>query len=216
MKWDPWLILLAVQVVLAVAWFGYRLKETVPGFWKTNDRFNSTADWTPGAPYRRPANLPRANSIYEPSLRVATAHLEEGEELEGFARGFFSPPRPRDWNRSFSTSASPLLLAATRQRLLLFEVSLLGGVEMWKNPNEVKVLAWCSIPLETIEYISPPKGGFTGTGRLRFGLVSGREYQMGFLSPMLNSEAMEQEQRLAAYLRVLAPRYPSAPVGRAA
>jgi hypothetical protein len=42
---------------------------------------------------------------------------------------------------------------------------------------------------------------------MRIGLLSGVEYQMGFNGPLFSPEGMRQEQRLAAYLRRLAPRY---------
>ena len=215
-NFDPLMIVVVAQVALALAWLAARLTTTIPGLWKTNERFNSTADWTPAALHEQPASLSRATSTYAPSLRIITLHLEQGETLEGFARGYFSPPRPRDWKPSISTLKCPLLIAVTSRRVLLFEVSMLDGAAAWTNPNELKVLGSCFIPLDAIQYLRPPKGGLMGTGRLRFGLVSGREYQMGFLSPLLNAEAMRQERRLAAYLREMAHRLPRSPVARVA
>jgi hypothetical protein len=43
---------------------------------------------------------------------------------------------------------------------------------------------------------------------VRFGLKSGREYKLMLYGPLLNPEAMRYEQRLAAYLRELGPRFP--------
>jgi hypothetical protein len=55
------------------------------------------------------------------------------------------------------------------------------------------------IGYDTIQYLSPPRPGPLGrSGRLRFGLTSGHEYQVGFLGPLFSDEGMRQEQRLAS------------------
>ncbi len=49
---------------------------------------------------------------------------------------------------------------------------------------------------------------------MRFGLEDGREYQFGFLGPLLDPEGMQQEQNLAEHFRRLAARIPSSRASR--
>ncbi len=198
-----------INALLALVWFGWRLARTVPGLWMTSEQFNATADWTRAGPHDQPPMSHAATTI-DSSLRIINVHLERGETLEGFARGFFSPPRPVDWNPTLSTLKCPLLIAVTPHRMMLFEVAMLDGAAAWTHPNALKVLRLCSIGYDAIEYLRPPKRGVLGTsGALRFGLRSGREYQMGFLGPLFSDEGMREEQRLAAHLRRIAPRFAS-------
>ena len=181
-------LLLIAAFVLAGRWVSSRL---------TSSRFNSTADWTP-APEHQPEMPPAGTPLHDHTRRIITPHLEAGETLEGFARGHFSPARPQDWKFGSGIEKMPLLIAATSRRILLFELTVLT------------VHRHRFIPHDAIEYMRPPKPGLFGTsGRLRFGLKSGVEYQMGFFGPLLSDEGMRQEQRLAAYLRGLAPQYAS-------
>jgi hypothetical protein len=39
---------IVVLVSLAFGWLVFRLAETIPGLWKTSERFNNTNDWIPG------------------------------------------------------------------------------------------------------------------------------------------------------------------------
>lgn len=77
------------------------------------------------------------------------------------------------------------------------------------------VLRLCVIGYDAIAYLRPPRPRILGQpGQMRFGLHSGREYQMDFWGPLLSDELMREEERLAAYLRELAPRF--APSSRVA
>ena len=122
--------------------------------------------------------------------------------MEGLTRAYFSPRHPKDgsfeeWLYSGGRGGVlPLMIAVTSRRIMLFKLV------------RVTLRRYCFIPLDDIEYLQPPKPALWGTsGPLRFGLKSGREYQLKFLGPLLNPEAMQYEQKLAAYLRELAPRY---------
>lgn len=200
-------IQLVVLVVLALGWLVIRLAKTLPGLWMTSERLNSTDDWTPGPERDAPIKWSMTNLV-ELGQRIVNAHLEPGETFEGFASGFFSPPRPVDWMPSMRRLKCPLLIAATSRRILLFELD--AGMT---------VTQFCFIGYDAIQYLSPPKPGLLGTsGRLRIGLTSGHEYQIGFLGPLFSEEGMRLEQRLAAHLRHIASRFPSsrAPEARAA
>ena len=181
-------ILLLAGIVLTGRWISGRL---------TSPRFNSTSGWTP-VPEYRPEMPPAGTPLFEHTRRIITPHLESGETLEGFARAYFSPARPQDWKLGSGIEKLPLVIAATSRRILLFELTVLT------------VHRYRFLPHDAIEYMRPPKPGFLGTsGRFRFGLKSGVEYQMGFLGPLFSEEGMREEQRLAAYLRGLAPRFAS-------
>ncbi len=197
-----WYFILAI-FALGCVFYAVLLARVVPGLWMTSARFNSTGDWVP-ASWRRSTPEPRA-TCYEGSLEIITSQLAEGETLEGSARGFFSPPRPRDWGPRVGIQKYPLLIAVTPRRIVLFELTL-----------RHTLARTCSIRYDAIQYLRPPKARLLGnSGRLAIGLVSGSEYQMGFLGPVLHEEAMRQEQRLAAYLRWIAPRLPSSRAPRA-
>lgn len=181
-------LLLLAAYVLARRWVSGRL---------TSSRFNSTSDWTP-VPEHRPEMPPAGTPLTDHTRRIITPHLETEETLEGFARAFFSPARPQDWKFGSGIEKLPLLIAATSRRILLFELTVLT------------VHRYRFIPHDALEYMRPPKPGLLGTsGPVRFGLKSGVEYQMRFFGPLFSDEGMREEQRLAAYLRRLAPRFAS-------
>jgi len=200
---DPFLLTLAcILAVLLVA----RLRALhAPGM-RNPGRFNSTAEWTPVSQEgqtRVPIGVPLTDWL----LGVIRPRLEGGETLEGFARGFFYPPRRQDYRIKVGLDKHPLLIAVTSRRMLLFEFG------RWT------VVRSCFIEYDAIQYLRPPKPGPMGTsGNLRFGLHSGAEYQVGFLGPLFSDELMQHEQRLAAYLRSLGPRFASstAPLSAAA
>jgi hypothetical protein len=172
----------------------------LPYMLKDKSRFNSTADWTAAPEVEQ--ETPTLTPLTPYDRELITSYLEAGETLEGFTRGFFVPARPVDWKLASGLEKLPLLVAATSRRMLLFEVTLLT------------VHRYCFIPYDEIEYLRPPKPGILGTsGRMRFGLKSGREYQMGFLGPLFSDEGMRQEQSMAAYFRFVAQRFalPPAP-----
>ena len=94
----------------------------------------------------------------------------------------------------------PLLVAVTSRRIILFEMGYRT------------VRRTCFIGYDAIRFLIPPKSGILGTsGKLRFGLMSGREYQIALFGPLLSDEGMRQEQRLAAHLHSIAPRFAPAP-----
>jgi hypothetical protein len=200
-------IQLVVVAVLVIGWLVFRLANSLPGLWMTSERFNSTEDWTLGPERDAPIKWSTTNLV-ELGQRIVNAHLEPGETLEGFASAFFSPPRRVDWMPSLRRLQCPLLIAATSRRILMFELD--AGMT---------VTRFRFIGYDNIQYLSPPKPSTLGTsGRLRFGLTSGHEYQVGFLGPLFSDEGMRQEQRLAARLRDIASRFRSsrAPDARAA
>lgn len=198
---DPDYQVIAVVAVMGIAFavgIVVMIAVRIPDMFRDKSRFNSTADWTPASEYQQ--ETPTATCLTPYELRLITSYLEAGETLEGFGRAFFVPPRSSDWRFGSGLEKLPLLVAATSRRLLLFEVTLLT------------VHRYCFIPYDEIEYLQPPKPGILGTsGRMRFGLESGREYQMGFFGPLFNAEGMRQEQSMAAYLRRVAPRFGSSP-----
>jgi hypothetical protein len=191
-------VIVGAACTLASLWL--RLREHIPGLWQNSSRFNSTEDWI-GAPEYGPTpeSIPRTGP--ERELRILGRYLESGETLVGFARGYFSPGRRQDWGRWDRTGIQkyPLLIAATPRRLLLLEIT----------PGQ-DVLRFCSIRHDAIRFLCPPRRGMWGTsGRMRLGLHSGLEYQLGFLGPLCNEALMQQEQRLAVHLRGLAQRFPT-------
>ena len=187
---------LIVSCILATVWLAVRIGVAIPGLWQTSSQFNSTEDWAP-TNLALPAFDPFQDSVMDRELRIINHHLDRGEALEGFARGFFSPPRPVDWQLAAMGLKSPLLIAATPHRMLLFEL------ESRLIPSKV-----CFVEYDAIGSLQPPKPGVLGTSRrMRFSLHSGKQYQMSFSGPLLDEELMRQEQRLAAYLRGLAPRF---------
>jgi hypothetical protein len=165
--------------------------------WLTRDGLNSTADWTP-APPGQVLKVPAGSYRYRYELPFLTSHLEAGETLEGFTRAAFTPDPTSDWRHDSQVFGLPLLFAVTSRRILLFKFSC----------RTVRLFSF--IPLDDIRSLQPPQPGRWGTsGPVRFGLKSGREYRMILYGPLLNREAMQCEQNLAAYLRELAPRYPA-------
>jgi hypothetical protein len=185
--------------ILGVIYLAVLYAKAIPGLWQTTSQFNSTSGWTPASEHDQVPLPPMATGL-EKGPRIITPHLETGETLEGFAYGFFHPPRPQDWGPRGGGSKYPVVIAVTPRRMLLFEL---------KSYPQV-VLRHCFIEYDAIQYLRPPKQGFLGTsGPLRFGLFSGLEYQLGFLGPIIYPEFLRQEQRLADYLRRLAARYPS-------
>jgi hypothetical protein len=131
-------------------------------------------------------------------LSLITSLLDAGETLEGFTRAAFLPDPTSDWRHDSRAYGLPLVFAVTSRRIMLFKFSRL----------DLRLFSF--IPLDDIRYIQPPKPGLWGTsGPVRFGLKSGREYKLMLYGPLLNPEGMQYEQRLTAYLRELAPRFPS-------
>ena len=195
-----------VPVVLFALAFGY---FAISVAWTTHDlsskRMNSTEDWTPGPNRGAPIKWWSITNLLELGLQIVDKELEAEETLEGFARGFFSPQR--DWSLSSRRLKCPLIIAATPRRILMFEL------DMGMTVNRFRFIGY-----DEIQYLSPPKPAAFGTsGPLRFGLTSGVQYQVQFFGPLFSDEGMRQEQRLAAYLRHIAPRFPSsAPEVRAA
>ena len=189
---------LAVSLAAFVVAMAMRIGVGFRDMFKDKTRFNSTADWTPAPEYQQETPIATCLTPYE--SRLITSYLEAGETLEGFTRAFFVPHRRSDWKFGSGLEKLRLLVAATSRRILLFEVTLLT------------VHRYCFIPHDEIEHLQPPKPGILGTsGRMRFGLKSGREYQMGFFGPLLNQEGMRQERSMAAYFRRIAPRFGSSP-----
>lgn len=198
---DPILGLLAVQAIAVAAMIAIAVGPFLMGLFRDRRRFNSTADWTPvaGDVQKVPAGQP----LTPFESRLVTAHLEPGETLEGFARALFAPPRVEDWKVGSGLEKVPLLVAATSRRILLLEVTILT------------VHRHRFVPYDEIAYLRPPKPGLLGTsGRWRFGLRSGLEYQLEFFGPLANEEGMRQERNLAAHLRRIAPRFASSPPPR--
>jgi hypothetical protein len=174
-------VMLAVFVALRLG----RLRAT-PGL-------NETDDWMPG-PDDHP-KTPTLTPLTPYDRKLISAHLEPGETLAGFARGFFVPARPRDYKFGTGLEKLPLLVAATSRRILLFEVKLL------------KVYRTRFVPYDEVAFIEPPKPGLFGTsGKMKVGLRSGRAYQFGFLGPVLNAEGMRQEQQMAEHFRRMSVR----------
>ena len=162
--------------------------------------FNSTAEWTP-VPEFEHASDSSEGSLSESWLAIITPHLEGDETLEGYARAAFNPPRPQDW--SFAASRFPLLIAVTSRRLLMFELN-----------RHLILTRYRFVDYGDIRYLRPPKPGFFGAkGKMRFGLDSGREYQLTFLGPIVDAECLQQESRLAAFL-CRAPRLATPRVAR--
>src|SRR5262245_6932268 len=79
---------------------------------------NETDDWTPGPD--TDVKTPLYTSLTPYTRELVTAHLEPGETLVGFARGFFVPPRPKDYRAGNSLAKCPLVVAVTPRRVLLF------------------------------------------------------------------------------------------------
>jgi len=170
----------------------------IPSMFKDTSRLNQTTDWAAGPESQQKTPTMTCLTPYE--LRLITSHLEAGETLEGFGRAFFVPHRAKDWRFGTTLEKLPLLVAATSRRILLFEVTVMI------------VHRYCFISYDEIEYLQPPKQGMLGaSGRMRFGLRTGREYQVGFFGPLLNEEGMRQEQSMAAHFRRIAPRFASSP-----
>jgi hypothetical protein len=191
-------VIVAVMGIAFVVMIAVKIAVSIPGMFRDKSRFNSTDDWTAAPEYEQETPIATCLTPYE--LRLITSYLEAGETLEGFTRAFFVPPRSQDWKFGSGLEKLPLLVAATSRRILLFEVTLLT------------VHRYCFIPYDEIEYLQPPKPGILGTsGRMRFGLKSGREYHMDFFGPLFNDEGMRQEQGMAAYFRGIAPRFGSSP-----
>jgi len=175
--------------VMLPVWIAVRVSRQFGG----KDGLNATEDWTPG-PEDHP-ETPTLTSLTPYDLQLITRYLESGETLEGFGRGFFVPNRAQDWKIGSGIEKLPLLVAATSRRMLLFDVT---GLNVHRT---------CSVPYDQVESLDPPKPGIFGTsGRMRVRLRSGREYQFGFLGPLLNAEGMRQEQRMAEYFRNISAR----------
>jgi len=195
--------LLAVACILIVFLLARMGAIHGPGM-RNPGRFNSTAEWTPVSQEGQ-ARVPIGVPLTDWLLGVIRPRLEDGETLEGFARSFFYPPRTKDYGIKLGLDKHPLLIAVTSRRMLLFEFGT------WT------VARSCFIEYDAIQYLRPPKPGPLGTsGNLRFGLHSGAEYQVGFLGPLFSDELMQHEQRLAAHLRSLAPRFDSSPAQHSA
>jgi len=192
---------LLIAFAAFIAWF-VLFAPRFRGLWQTSTLLNRTDDWTPlRQEGQEPA--PIATPLIDWFRRAITPHLEVGETLEGLANGYFSPPRRRDWGNQMGLAAHPLLMAVTPRRILLFELGYRT------------VERYCFIHYEVIQFLIPPKEGVMGTsGNLRFGLKSGREYCAGLRGPLFNDQGMREEQRLAAYLRTIAPRFASSPAPR--
>jgi hypothetical protein len=159
---------------------------------------NVTDDWAPGPNRGAPIKWSMTNLLWL-GLQIVSRELEAGETLEGIANGFFQPPRLVDYSPSLRRLKCPLIIAVTPRRILMFELD--AGMTVIQSRF---------IGYDEIQYLSPPKQGVFGTsGCLRFGLTSGLQYSVGFLGPLFSDEGMRQEQRLAAYLREIATRFPS-------
>lgn len=162
--------------------------------WASRGRLNSKTGWTP-VPQEGQARAPMGADLNPWFRGVINRHLEPGETLEGYARAFFRPSLDL---RTRAGLLGYLLIAMTSRRILLFDL----GVRT--------VCRYCLIKFEDLEYLCAPQPGRWGTSKsLRFGLHSGREYQLDFRGPLLNAEGMGQEQNLAAYFRSIGPRFPS-------
>src|SRR5687767_4165794 len=150
-------LLIGVAIVLGIQ-LGAMLYARIPGLFQDKSHLNATADWTPGRPEQQ-QKAPSLTSLVPYELRLITSHLEEGERLEGFGRAFFVPHRAREYRFGGNLEKTPLLVAATSRRILLFEVTLLT------------VHRFCFIGHDQIEFLQPPKPGMLGTtGRMGFGL----------------------------------------------
>lgn len=192
---DSFLVQFVAGVVLVIV-LPLFIGRTISA-WRTSGTFNSTADWTP-APEYVPEAPPAGTDLHEHNRRLIEAHLEPGETLMGFTRGFFRPARPQDWKFGSGIEKLPLMIAATSSRILLFEVTVLT------------VHRHRFITFDEIRSLVPPGRGPWGTsGLTRIELQSGHAYQMGFLGPLLNEAALWEEQQLASHLRRIAPRFAS-------
>ena len=195
---DTQVVVMAMMGIALVVGLAVMIAVHIPYMLKDKSRFNSTAEWIPAPEYEQ--KTPTGVCLTPYDQRLITSYLEPDETVEGFTRGFFVPHRPSDWRFGSGIEKLPLLIAATSRRMLLFEVRVLT------------VYRYCFIPYDEIEYMQPPKPGILGTsGRMKFGLKSGHEYQMGFLGPLFSDEGMRQEQSMAAYFRWIAPRFRSSP-----
>ena len=188
---------IAVPVALLALAFGYLGLRVA---WTKHDlaskRMNSMEDWTPGPDRLAPIKW-STTDVLALGRRIVDKELEAGETLEGFARGFFTPQGT--WSLSLRRLKCPLIIAATPRRILMFEL------DMGMTVNRFRFVGY-----DEIRYLSPPQPAACGTSRpLRFGLTSGVQYQVQFYGPLFSDEGMRQEQRLAAYLRQLAPRFPA-------
>jgi len=186
----------ALPVGLFALAFGYLWLRVV---WTTHDldskRMNSMKDWTPGPNRGAPIKWSMTDLV-ELGRQIVAEELEAGEACEGFARGFFSPQR--NWSLSLRRLKCPLIIAATPRRILMFEL------DTGMTANRFRFVGF-----DEIQYLSPPEPAAFGTSTaLRFGLNSGEHYQLKFVGPMFSEEGMRQEQRLSAYLRLVAARFP--------
>ena len=189
----------AVTVVAIAGMLVVVIAGRFPDLFEGKSKLNSRADWTPAPEYSQEA-VPAGTCLAPYELQLITSYLDEEETLEGFAEAFFLPRRFNDWKYADGFSPRSLLVAATSHRILLFEVTV---------PT---VHRFCFIPYDDIAYLRPPKSRLLGTsGNMRFGLKSGREYQMGLVGPLFSEEGMKQEQKMAAYLRQIAPRFGFSP-----
>lgn len=187
----------AVPVACFALAFGYLGLRVA---WTTRDlaskAMNSMEDWTPGPNRGAPIKW-STTDLLQLGLQIVGKELGAGETLEGLARGFFSPQR--DWSLSLRRLKCPLIIAATPRRILMFEL------DTGMTVNRFRFVGY-----DEIQYLSPPEPAAFGTSTpLRFGMTSGVQYQVQFLGPMFSEEGMRQEQRLGAYLRQIAPRFPS-------
>jgi hypothetical protein len=188
-----------VLFALAFGWLRFRIAWTVR---HTSKLMNATDDWTLGPNRGAPIKWSMTDTI-ELGLQIAGKELEAGETLEGLARAYFWPRRAVDWSMSLRRLKYPLIIAATPRRILMFEID--GGMT---------VVRYCLIGNDEIQYLSAPQErAFANSGRLRFGLTSGREYQVQFSGPRYSEEGMRLEQRLSDHLRQVATRFPSSAPG---
>ena len=197
---DPlhfFLIMRVFVAVIGVAFLIHRLAATLPGL-AAPEYFNKTDDWIPGPQRDAPVKWWSIVDRLELNRKIVAAHLQPGETVEGHAAGFFSPPRREDWVPSFQRLKHPLTIAVTSRRIMLFEVNMGFTVQRY-----------CFIDWDQVEHLDPPTASKLATGNLRVGLISGRVYQVGFLSPLASEEGMRQERRLADYCARMAPRLAS-------
>jgi len=193
----PIYLLLIVNVVVGIAFLFYRLRTTLPGL-AAPDHFNRTDDWIPGPERDAPVQWWSIVDRIELNRKIVAGYLQPGETVEGRAAGFFSPPRREDWIPSFQRLKHPLTIAVTSRRIMLFEVGMSFTVQRY-----------CFIEWDELDYLDPPNLTPLATGVMRFRLRSGREYQIGFLSPLGSEEGMRQERRLADYVKRVAARLAS-------
>jgi hypothetical protein len=173
------------------------LADRLRSRWQTRGGLNSIANWTLVSD--ESLNLPVGTLLMPYELRFIESRLETGETLEGFTHAMFQPCPPDYHTHMIKVYGFPLLIAGTSRRILLFEF------------YKYTLRRQCTIALDDLESVTPPKPALWGaSGPTAFRSRFAGSYRLIFNGPLLNPEALQYEQRLAEYFRVLARRFPAA------